>query len=221
MKIIKKIFDPIMWLHFLGMAVAVVLLIVGIHFGMNLYTHHGEEIPVPDVNHKAYEDAYDILDDLGLEPVVVDTAYVRTLPPGCILEQVPKAGAVVKSGRIIYLTVNATSQPTMALPDIIDNSSERNAKARLTEMGFHVGETQYIPGEEGWVYGVKVNGRSYATGQQVPVDAVIILQVGDGHRNAADSVYHADAADYMELEEKEESLIDMDPSADDDFEVIE
>jgi beta-lactam-binding protein with PASTA domain len=217
MKVLKKLFDSFLWVNLLCMAVVIVLLMLGVHFGLNFYTNHGEEITVPDVNHKAYEDAYDILDDLGLEAVVVDTSYVRTLPPGCVLEQTPKPGAVVKSGRIIYLTINATAQPTMPLPDIIDNSSERNAKARLTAMGFRIGETEYIPGEEGWVYGVKVNGRSYATGQQVPINALIILQVGNGMRNAADSVYQADAADYMLLEENEEEEIEED----DDFEVIE
>ena len=219
MKVLKKIFDPFLWLNLLGMAVVIVLLMLGVHYGLNFYTNHGEEITVPDINHKAYEDAYDILDDLGLEAVVVDTSYVRTLPPGCVLEQTPKPGAVVKSGRIIYLTINATSQPTMPLPDIIDNSSERNAKARLIAMGFRIGETEYIPGEEGWVYGVKVNGRSYATGQQVPINALVILQVGNGQRNAADSVYQADAADYMLLEEHEENFDERAP--DDDFEVIE
>ena len=218
MKTLKKIFDPVLWLHLLGMAVVIVLLMLGVHFGLNLYTHHGEEITVPNLNHKAYEDAVDILDDLGLEAVVVDTSYIRTLPPGCILEQMPKAGAVVKSGRIVYLTINATSQPTMPLPDIIDNSSERNAKAKLISMGFRIGETEYIPGEDGWVYGVKVNGRSYATGQQVPINALVVLVVGNGQRNAADSVYQADAADYMLLEENDE--FDED-APDDDFEVIE
>lgn len=217
MKVLKKLFDSFLWVNLLCMAVVIVLLMLGVHFGLNFYTNHGEEITVPDVNHKAYEDAFDLLDDLGLEAIVVDTSYVRTLPPGCILEQMPKPGAVVKSGRIIYLTINATSQPTMPLPDIIDNSSERNAKARLTAMGFRIGETEYIPGEEGWVYGVKVNGRSYATGQQVPINALIILQVGNGMRNAADSVYQADAADYMLLEENEKEEIEED----DDFEVIE
>ena len=107
----------------------------------------------------------------------------------------------------------------MPLPDIIDNSSERNAKAKLIAMGFRIGETEYIQGEEGWVYGVKVNGRSYATGQQVPINALVILQVGNGQRNAADSVYQADAADYMLLEEHEENYDERAP--DDDFEVIE
>ena len=217
MKTIKKIFDPIFWLNILGMIVTVILLMLGVHYGLNFYTHHGEEVAVPNVNHKAYEDAVDILDELGLEAVVVDTSYVRTLPPGCILEQMPKPGAVVKSGRIVYLTINATAQPP--LPDIIDNSSERNAKARLTAMGFRIGETDYIPGEEGWVYGVKVGGRSYATGEQVPINALIRLQVGNGNRNAADSVYQADAADYMLLEENE--ITEPERNPDDDFEVIE
>ena len=219
MKTIKKIFDPIFWLNILGMIVVIVLLMLGVHYGLNFYTHHGEEVAVPDVSHKAYEDAVDILDELGLEAIVVDTSYVRTLPPGCILKQMPTSGAVVKTGRIVYLTINATAQPTMPLPDIIDNSSERNAKARLIAMGFRIGETDYIPGEEGWVYGVKVGGRSYATGEQVPINALIRLQVGNGNRNAADSVYQADAADYMLLEENEE--IESERSPDDDFEIIE
>ena len=219
MKTIKKIFDPIFWLNILGMIVVIVLLMLGVHYGLNFYTHHGEEVAVPDVSHKAYEDAVDILDDLGLEAIVVDTSYVRTLPPGCILKQMPTSGAVVKTGRIVYLTINATAQPTMPLPDIIDNSSERNAKARLIAMGFRIGETDYIPGEEGWVYGVKVGGRSYATGEQVPINALIRLQVGNGNRNAADSVYQADAADYMLLEENENLESERNP--DDDFEVIE
>ena len=219
MKTIKKIFDPIFWLNILGMIVVIVLLMLGVHYGLNFYTHHGEEVAVPDVSHKAYEDAVDILDDLGLEAIVVDTSYVRTLPPGCILKQMPTSGAVVKTGRIVYLTINATAQPTMPLPDIIDNSSERNAKARLIAMGFRIGETDYIPGEEGWVYGVKVGGRSYATGEQVPINALIRLQVGNGNRNAADSVYQADAADYMLLEENENFEPERNP--DDDFEVIE
>ena len=219
MKTIKKIFDPVFWLNILAMLVVIVLLMLGVHYGLNFYTHHGEEVAVPDVGHKAYEDAVDILDELGLEAVVVDTSYVRTLPPGCILEQMPNPGAVVKTGRIVYLTINATAQPTMPLPDIIDNSSERNAKARLTAMGFRIGQTDYVPGEEGWVYGVKVGGRSYATGEQVPINALIRLQVGNGNRNAADSVYQADAAEYMLLEEDENLELEHNPN--DDFEIIE
>jgi hypothetical protein len=219
MEFLKKIFTRDVVLHLSAMLLVIILLCLGVGFGLDLYTHHGEEVAVPNVNHKAYEDAVDILDELGLEAVVVDTSYVRTLPPGCILEQMPKPGAVVKSGRIVYLTINATAQPTMPLPDIIDNSSERNAKARLIAMGFRIGQTDYIPGEEGWVYGVKVGGRSYATGEQVPINALIRLQVGNGNRNAADSVYQADAADYMLLEENEMTEPERNP--DDDFEVIE
>ena len=81
MKTIKKIFDPIFWLNILGMIVTVILLMLGVHYGLNFYTHHGEEVAVPNVNHRAYEDAVDILVELGLEAVVVDTSYVRTLPP--------------------------------------------------------------------------------------------------------------------------------------------
>ena len=33
MKVLKKIFDPFLWLNLLGMAVVIVLLMLGVHYG--------------------------------------------------------------------------------------------------------------------------------------------------------------------------------------------
>ena len=68
-----------LWGNLLAMAVVVVLLIIGVKYGLDAYTHHGESIVVPSVKHKAYKDAERILDDLGLTVVVSDTGYVKTL----------------------------------------------------------------------------------------------------------------------------------------------
>ena len=53
---------------------------------------------------KSYQEAEAQLKRLGLELQVVDTGYIKTLPADCILEQTPKGGERVKSGRIIYVT---------------------------------------------------------------------------------------------------------------------
>ena len=37
----------------------------------------------------------------------------------------------VKEGRIIYLTINAINIPLQAVPDVADNSSLRQAEARI------------------------------------------------------------------------------------------
>jgi hypothetical protein len=175
------------------MAIVLVLLVVGAKFGIDMYTHHGEAILIPDIRHKSYADAKQILANEGLLIEVTDTGYVRTLPADCILEQSPQPGDKVKSGHVIYVIVNSGNTPTITLPDIIDNSSVREAIAKLTAMGFKVGPPQYIVGEREWVYGATVNGRHVSAGERIPVGAVVVLQVGNGSRSADDS-----SIDYVE-----------------------
>ena len=208
-EIIKKVFSLGLWSNLLAMVVVVVLLCFGVKYGIDFYTHHGEKIQVPNLRQKSCADAAHILKKLGLQIAVSDTGYVKTLPPDCILEQSLIPGQVVKSGRIVYVTVNASSTPTLTIPDVIDNSSYREARARLITMGFKVGEPEYVPGEKDWVYGIKCKGRLVSVGQRVPVDAFIIIQVGDGMRNMADSVAYMDAPE-SEYEEVEEVFIDGD-----------
>ena len=188
-----KLTSKYIWLNLLAMAIVLVLLVVGAKFGIDMYTHHGEAILIPDIRHKSYADAKQILANEGLLIEVTDTGYVRTLPADCILEQSPQPGDKVKSGHVIYVIVNSGNTPTITLPDIIDNSSVREAIAKLTAMGFKVGPPQYIVGEREWVYGATVNGRHVSAGDRIPVGAVVVLQVGNGSRSASDS-----SIDYVE-----------------------
>ena len=181
-----------LWGNLAAMAAVVVLLCTGIKYGLDLYTHHGESIPIPNIVHRSYADAERILDDAGLQIQVTDTGYVKSLPPDCILAQSPDAGERVKAGRIVYVTINSPHTPTLVLPDIIDNSSLREAMAKLTAMGFKLGQPQYINGEKDWVYGILVRGRHVATGDRISVEDQVIIQVGNGLRDASDSVNYVD-----------------------------
>lgn len=169
------------------MVAVVAVAAIGVSYGLDLYTRHGEKIAIPDVKHKSFADAEHILEKAGLEVVVSDSGYVKSLPPDCILEQTPAAGTIVKSGHVVYLVINSDT-PMLTLPDIIDNSSYRSARAKLISMGFKVGEPMYVNGERDWVYGVMCNGKSLSNGQKVSVDDILIIQVGDGMRDANDSV---------------------------------
>ena len=84
--------------------------------------------------------------------------------------------------------INASSTPTLTIPDVIDNSSYREARTKLEAMGFKVGEPQYVNGEKDWVYGIKVKDKLVGNGQKVSIDALLIIQVGDGLRGLDDSV---------------------------------
>lgn len=189
---INKFKSKYLWGNLAAMFLVVVVLGIGVKFGIDIYTHHGEAIPIPDIRHKNFADAERILEDVGLQIEVTDTGYVRSLPPDCILEQSPGPGETVKSGHIIYVTINSDHSPRITIPDVIDNSSLREAMAKLTAMGFKLGTPQYVPGEEDWVYGILVKGRHVVAGDKVSIDDVLIIQVGNGQRDAADSVDYVD-----------------------------
>ena len=188
----KKLTGRYLWGNILAMCIFVVMLVVLAQIGLNYYTHHGESIAVPDLRNIPIENAMDVAEELDLVIVVSDTGYIKTVAPGTVLEQIPAAGTFVKSGRTIYLTINAINTPTVTLPDIIDNSSYREAIAKLRAKGFKIGEPQYIPGEKDWVYGVLFNGRNVASGQRLPIEATLTIQVGNGQRDASDSIYVTD-----------------------------
>lgn len=194
----NKFKSKYLWGNLFAMAAVVVLLCVGVKFGIDLYTHHGEAVVIPDIKHKSFADAERILDDAGMQIEVTDTGFVRNLPPDCILEQSPMPGEKVKAGHIIYVTINSDHTPTISIPDVIDNSSLREAMAKLTAMGFKLGPPQYIAGEEDWVYGILVKGKHVVAGDKVSVDAVLTIQVGNGQRDVSDSInvigptYHHD-----------------------------
>lgn len=174
----QKILSPLVWGNLLALLLAVILAVVGAWYFLSVYTHHGESIEVPEVVGHQVNDAYYILENVGLKGIVVDSAYNKQQPAGCILEQLPAKGRKVKSGREIYLTINTERTPTMALPDIADNSSLREAQAKLTAMGFKLGPVEYVAGDLDWVYGVKSQGRNVYAGERVPIDVPLVLQVG-------------------------------------------
>lgn len=216
---IHKFKSKYLWTNLAAMAVVVVLLCLGLKFGIEVYTHHGEAIAIPNVMHKKYADAERILDDAGLQIVVTDTGYVKSLPADCILEQSPGAGEKVKAGHVIYVTINSTSSPKVTIPDIIDNSSLREAMAKLTAMGFKLGQPQFIAGEQDWVYGILVRGKRVVAGDKVSIEETLVIQVGNGQRSASDSVKFVDpvpagANDMDRVEEGTES------SSQDEFEVV-
>ena len=194
----RKIFSVRLWANLAGMLLVVVLLCLGVKIGIDIYTHHGEVIMVPDVKRKQFADAEHILAANGLGVVVSDTGYVKTLPPDCILEQSPEPGRGVKSGRVIYVVINSSHSPMLTIPDIVDNCSYREARAKLVAMGFKVGPTEYIPGEKDWVYGLKSHGKLLRTGQKVSVNDVVVIQVGDGMRDMDDSVVYTEPEDYFD-----------------------
>lgn len=183
-------YNKYLWLNLLAMALVIVGGIWGVLKSIDHYTRHGEAVVVPDVKGMSVSEAEMLLHNRGLECVVSDSSYMKNLPAGCILEYTPSVGQKVKEGRVIYLTINTLGIPLQSVPDVADNSSLRQAEARLLAVGFKIEEIEYMEGERDWVYSVKYKGRPLAIGEKVPMGASLILVVGDGGQLAlnADSL---------------------------------
>ncbi len=175
----RKIFSPLIWGNLLVMFLLIVLLAVAAWFAMAIYTRHGESVNVPNVTNMIFDDARYALENAGLKAVVVDSSYNRNLPAGSVLDQIPASGNKVKEGREIYLTLNQGQTPTLMIPDIADNSSLREAESSLKALGFKLGPIEYVEGDKDWVLAVKCRGQYVVAGDRVPIDAPIVLVVGN------------------------------------------
>lgn len=165
------------------MFLIVCILVFALFKGLDIYTQHGLSVVVPNVKGMMESDAESALRNEGLEYQIVDSSYEKKIIPGSIVDQSPNPGFKVKRGRVVYLTINSLSTPLKVLPDVADNSSLRQAQAKLLSAGFKLAEEIYISGEKDWVYGVKYNGKELRNGEKVPVGALLTLLVGNGVRS--------------------------------------
>ena len=168
------------WVNIIAMIVVVVVMIFGVLKWLDIHTHHGETVAVPDVKGMTVDEAAKMFRNHGLVYVISDTKYVKDKAAGIILELKPGVGEKVKEGRTVYLTVNTLDVPLRAIPDVADNSSLRQAQAKLLNAGFKLNQVQLVNGEKDWVYGVKYQGRQLAAGEKIPVGSSLTLMVGNG-----------------------------------------
>ena len=182
--------------NLLAMALVVVAMMLGVKYGLEWYTHHGEGIEVPRIEGLSYSQAHLMIEDLKLNIIVSDSGYNKKLAADCVLAQNPGPGTKVKEGHTIYVTVNSPSSPSFAIPDVVDNSSYREAEAKLMALGFKLTPPEYVMGEKDWVYGILCRGRRVSTGDHISIDRPLTLMIGNGQYDAGEEL------DYMEPEYK-------------------
>lgn len=204
----KKTFSRVLIGNCLGIVAATIALAFATLLFINLYTNHGEEVEVPNICGTNETVAEKKLKAIGLKMEVVDTGYVDRAAPFTVLEQSIRPGEKVKPGRIVQITVNANGPRLIALPDVADNCSRREAEDKLKVLGFKLGATEYVMGDPDWVLGVKVNGRNVSAGTRVSVNTPITLVVGAG--GLEDEYNGNDSLDYIlnAPEEENEEIIE-------------
>ena len=203
-----------LWGNLFAMVLVVVGLCFGVKYGLELYTHHGEGIKVPKLVRMSCSNARLLLDEQGLVLMVSDSGYNKRLPADCILAQSPAEGITVKEGHVIYVTVNSPSSPKVAIPDIVDNSSYREAEAKLISLGFKLLPPKRILGERDWVYGILCRGRQVNSGERVSIDTPLTLMIGNGQYGADEDIDYT-APEFVYPEEQ------LDGSGMDEFEEVD
>ncbi len=139
-------------------------------------TNHGESVTVPDLSGKSVTELEKFLAAKDLRFEVSDSSYAEDAAPLSVIKQYPHAGAKVKEGRKIFVSINRINPPTVPVPDLIDGSVV-NADAVLRSNQLKRGNIYNVPGQFNIVKEMKYNGQIITPGTRVPKGAVISLGV--------------------------------------------
>lgn len=171
------------WLRRVAIAAAILMFIVIVAMiFLNFYTRHGERYTVPSFVGMTIDEAKAASEGMEINFDVVDSIYVEAMAPGVILDQYPKAGNFIKSGRRVTITTNTFVPKNVNIP-YVTGYSLRQAKNRLQSAGLQIGQLIYVHdiAENNVVRqvynGIEITPKSNMT---VPVNSKVILYVGSG-----------------------------------------
>lgn len=147
---------------------------------LNWATRHGQAYSVPDFNGVTMDEAHQLAKEANLKLEINDSLYLPARTPGVVLEQNPSAGSKVKSGRRVFLTINAFS-PRMAVIPYVAGYSLRQAKNNLEVAGFEIDRLVYRDDlATNNVLEQQYNGRTILPGSDIkaPAGSGVTLIVG-------------------------------------------
>ena len=161
----------------LGSVVLVFLLL----YWLDWKTEHGKEIQVPDITMLTIDEASPKLEELDLSYVVLDTLdFNPEFPPYSILEQEPKGGDFVKSGRKIYVKLNPAAFGLVLVPNL-EFITLRQAEPNLRALGLQIGKITYKPYfAKDVVLELVFKNMILKPGTEIPKNSIIDIVLGDG-----------------------------------------
>ncbi|MBA3829145.1 MAG: PASTA domain-containing protein [Taibaiella sp.] len=149
---------------------------------LRFITRHDSATKVPNVTGLTMKTAMAQMEAMDFD-VYVDSSYEPKQKAFTVLKQLPDAGSVVKRGRTVFLTVNKSSPPLTAMPNLI-SLSYRSAEMILKNNKLVPGDTTYKPDiANGAVLSQLFNGQEIRPGQMLPQGSRINMVLGDGLGN--------------------------------------
>jgi beta-lactam-binding protein with PASTA domain len=159
----------------IGVAIVIVLII-----WLNIYTHHGQSRPTPEVRGLTIKEARKVAENNRMRFQIIDSVYTSFVPRGCVAEQMPLPGHRVKKGRTLKVTINAFNPEMVAVPDLV-GLPRRQALSIIESAGLQVGQLSYVPDlTVDFVLKQTIHGREVSPGDSVQKGMVIDLVLGRG-----------------------------------------
>ncbi|MDA0731564.1 MAG: PASTA domain-containing protein [Bacteroidetes bacterium] len=178
MKLRNFLFSKAFILTIVSIGVAWVVLISMSMLSLQLNSRPWSERSVPNLLHLSLDSAFAILAELELEAIHLDSVYSVSAVPGSILEQTPKEGSLVKSGRPVYLTTFRIKPPSESI-SVYEGQDAILAKIILERKGFIV-QVREEPNIilEGKVVRVESKGFPLSSDDRRVRGAQIVLVIG-------------------------------------------
>ncbi len=132
---------------------------------LRMYTHHGQELELPDYTGFQYEDAAKDARKKKFKMSVLDSIHVLGKPGGEILKQDPAPKSLVKQKRMIYVTITKRSPDKIMsgrLPEMYGKNYARKQRelAEHFEIKSKIVDKRFDPGETGQILEVRYKGKT-------------------------------------------------------------
>lgn len=128
----------------LWIVAVLIVLLVAASVLLRICTRHGSHLSVPEFAGMHISEAKRLAGKEGLHIIVNDSLFVPMYDGGTILDQLPKGGAEVKTGRKVYVTINSSRQKMVKVPYVAERSL-RQAKNMLESAGLEIARLEYVP----------------------------------------------------------------------------
>lgn len=184
MHIIKAFFKNVFVRNVILAVIVFFLLLWGINLYLKSSTCLGCQISVPDFKGLSEAEVKELCELKELRYVIRDTDYVKEVPRNAIVMQQPGAESMVKKGRTIYLSINASSPKLFKIKEEeLKDKPARQATKYLENNGFIIDpDWEYVPNLTlDWVLEIKYKDEVVEWGTKLPKGAELTLVVGNGN----------------------------------------
>lgn len=135
-----------------------------------------DTVHVPSVVGRDRTSAEILLRDAGLVVMEPSVQFSATVTAGTVMSQLPYAGATVKEGRRIYITVSKGVE-TLSMPSL-HGATMRDARLTLMRLGLQIGEMSYDT--SGSLLAGRVLRQSVPTGSAIASGTLVNLVISRG-----------------------------------------